>query len=68
MAHYSFAATYLLAAALIESHRVHSILDSGAYNGYPMESDWREGLVARQKLESGMSHKFHQGGAHIRAG
>jgi len=68
MAYRPFDVTHLLAAALIESHRVHSVLDSGAYNWYPMESDWREGLVTRQKLESDISDKLHGGGAHVQAG
>ena len=56
-----FVVTHLLATAVKEPHRVHSILDSGAYDGYPMENDWREILVARQELEGDGSDKIHQG-------
>lgn len=43
--------THLLATAVEESQRVHSIFHSGTYNGYPMENDGRKALVARQKLK-----------------
>jgi len=54
-------ATHLLATAVKEPHRVRSILYGGAYDGHPMENNWREALVARQKLEDSRSDKFHQG-------
>ena len=50
--------THLLATAVKEPHGVHSILDSGAYDGYPMKDDWGETLVARQKLKGNRSDRF----------
>ena len=49
-----FVVTYLLAAPVKESHRVYPILNSGAYNGYPIENDWRESPIAGHKLEGGV--------------
>ena len=46
-----FLATHLLATAVEEYQRVHSIFHSGTYDRYPMEDDWGKALVPRQKLK-----------------
>ena len=60
-----FVTTNLLATTVEEPHRIDSILDSGAYNGYPMKNDRRETLVTELNLESGTSDGSHEGGGRI---
>ena len=48
---FEFLTAHLLATAVEESQRVHSIFHSGTYDGDPMEDEWGETLVARQKLK-----------------
>lgn len=49
--HLEFLTAHLLTTAVEESQRVHSIFHSGTYDGDPMEGEWGETLVARQKLK-----------------
>ena len=71
MAYLSEFVTHLLATAVKESQRVHSILYSRPDDGHPMENDRRVTLITRQKLKGNKSNECHQDeldGARVQAG
>jgi hypothetical protein len=58
--HSKFGVTHLLPTAVEECQGVYPILYDGAYDGYPMEDDWRIAFVTREELKCNTSNEFQK--------